>query len=468
VERLTPLADAFLEAEDVDSRASLAIGSFAIFEGPPPPFEDFVATIAGRLPLLPRYRQRLREVPLHLAAPAWVDDPDFDIRWHIRNTALPAPGGRAEIGRLFSRVMASRMDRSRPLWEYWFVEGLEGGRWGLLSKLHHSLVDGISGSEIHKLVLDPTRTPLAPLPDTWQPAPAESLLAFTVGALWELASSPVEGLRGVSRALRSSGGRLLRSVPDSAKGLLAIASAARPVPDTSLTGPLHGSRRYTWTEIPLSDIRAVRTAYGVTLNDVALAVVTGGFRRVLLARGETPDAHAIRSLVPVSTREPGLEGIPDNRVTMMLPYLPVDLAGPVARLAAVAERIRSLRGRHEPEAGATITTAAGYGPFPLVSWGMRSGFRLPQRQIATVTTNVPGPRQTLYGLGRKVEALLPYVPIADRVRIGIAIFSYRETLTFGITADYDTTPDIDVLADGISESMQELLDMERPSLHTGD
>ena len=455
MERLTPLAAAFLEAEDVDVRASLAIGSVAIFEGPAPRFDDFVESIAGRLPLLPRYRQKLRYVPFDLAPPAWVDDPGFDLRWHVRNTALPAPGGREELGRLVSRVMAARMDRGRPLWEYWFVEGLAGGRWALLSKLHHSLVDGISGNDIHRLILDATPNPAPAVPDTWEPRRLAPAPLFAARAVWDLVASPLLAARGLAGALGGSR-EALRNVAGSARGLLRIAAAARPVPGTSLTGPLHGSRRYTWTQVPLADVRTVRQAYRATVNDVALAAVTGGFRRLLLSRGESPDPHAIRSLVPVSTREPGAESVPDNRVSLMLPYLPVDVADPAQRLAAVQRRIQALRASHEPEAGGTITTAAEYGPFPLVSWGIRSGFRLPQRQIATVTTNVPGPRTTLYGLGRELQELLPYVPIADRVRTGIAIYSYRDVLTFGITADYDTTPDIAVLADGVSASLAEL------------
>ncbi|MGN6129174.1 MAG: WS/DGAT domain-containing protein, partial [Nocardioidaceae bacterium] len=283
-------------------------------------------------------------------------------------------------------------------------------------------------------------------------------------------------------------GQLAAAAGRSARGLLAIAGAARPVHLSSVTGPLDGSRRYTWTDVSLDDVRTVRGTYGVTVNDVALAAVTGAFRRLLLSRGEQPDAHALRSLVPVSTRAAGEESIPDNRVSLLLPYLPVDVADPVERLRAVHDRVRALQAQHEPEAGGSITTAAQAGPFLPVSWGMRLGFRLPQRAVATVTTNVPGPRSTLYGLGREVETMLPYVPIADRVRIGVAMFSYRGVLTFGITADYQSTPDIDVLASGIGASMRELLvepargpggvsgrgaldgrhDMERPPLHTGD
>jgi WS/DGAT/MGAT family acyltransferase len=466
MERLTPLATAFLDAEDVDPRASLAIGSLAVFAGPAPEFEEFVALIAGRLPLIPRYRQRLRTVPFDLAAPAWVDDPDFDIRWHVRNTALPSPGGPEEIGRLVSRVMSRRMSRDRPLWEYWFCEGLAGGRWALLSKLHHSLVDGVSGTDLYRLVLDPTPTPRHPEPDAWTPAPWPSTLSVTVGAVRELVAAPVPAVRAVAGSLTDPR-RLVRSSAETARGLLTMSTALRPVRHTSLTGRMEGSRRYTWTHVSLDDVRVVRTRYGATVNDVALAAVSGGFRELLLSRGEEPDAHSLRSLVPVSTREPGAESIPDNRVSLMLPYLPVDVVDPVERLRVVRERIRDLRARHEPEAGGSLTTAAELGVFPPVSWGIRLGLRLPQRQIATVTTNVPGPRQTLYALGREAQEMLPYVPIADRVRIGVAMFSYRDTLTFGITADYDTAPDVQVLADGIASSMDELLAVAREAGQAG-
>jgi diacylglycerol O-acyltransferase len=355
-----------------------------------------------------------------------------------------------------SRVMSRRMNRDRPLWEYWFCEGLAGGRWALLSKLHHSVVDGVSGTDLYRLVLDPTPTPRPPVPDTWEPEPAPSALATTAQAVWELTTSPLTAVRSVARSL-SAPRRLVRATAETTSGLLAIASAARPVRSTSLTGPLEGSRRYAWTDISLADIRVVRQRCGATVNDVALTVVSGAFRTLLISRGEEPDAHALRSLVPVSTREPGAEHVVDNRVSLMLPYLPVDVASPLERLRVVRERIGSLRDHHEPEAGGSVTAAAGLAPYPPVSWGVRLGWRIPQRQVATVTTNVPGPRTTLYALGREAQQLLPYVPIADRVRVGVAMFSYRDTLTFGLTGDYDTVPDLQVLADGIASAMADLL-----------
>jgi diacylglycerol O-acyltransferase len=460
MERLTPLATAFLDAEDEDPSSSLAIGAIAVFEGPAPAFEEFVQAIVGRLPLLPRYRQKLRTVPMDLGPPAWVDDPRFDARWHIRNTALPAPGGGAELRRLMARVMATRMDRGRPLWEYWFVEGLAEGRWAFISKLHHSMVDGVSGSDIFRLVLDPTADPGPAIEDHWQPEDPPSALAMTVASLGGLVATPATIGRALAASLRTP--RLLvRRAAATARGLAAISRAAAPATGSSLVGPIGRARRYAWTTVPLDDVRAVRNAFGGTVNDVALAVVSGGFRDLLLSRGEIPMAHTLRSLVPVSTRNPGTENIPDNRVSLMLPYLPVDIADPVARLQAIRERIAALRAEHEPEAGESVTTIAEYGLFPTVALGIRLAFHVPQRQIVTVTTNVPGPRIRLYGLGREVQELLPYVPIADRVRIGIAMYSYLDRLTFGITADYDSVPDIDVLASGVGAAMEQLVSAAR-------
>lgn len=461
MDRLTPLAATFLEAEDVDQHASLAIGSLAVFEGPAPDFDEFARTIEGRLPLIPRYRQKVRRVVFDLTTPAWVDDPEFDLSRHLRRAALPSPGGRHEIDEFISGVMSQRMDRQRPLWEYWFCEGLADGRWALLSKIHHSMVDGVSGSDLYRLILDPTASPRDPVADDWTAKAPDSAASFTAAAILEVVGSPVQTARAVIRTFAAPR-RLALTASASTQGLWKLASAARPVHATSLTGPLDGSRRYAWTQASLTDIRTVRAAYDVTVNDVALAAVTGGFRRLLQHRGETPDAHALRSLVPVSMRAPGEESIPDNRVSLMLPYLPVDVADPVERLETVHRRIHELQASHEPEAGGSLISLAAFGPFAAVSEGIRLGLRLPQRQIATVTTNVPGPRATLYALGCELQEVLPYVPIADRVRIGVAIFSYRDTLTFGLTGDYETARDLDVLADAITESMHELVEAARP------
>jgi WS/DGAT/MGAT family acyltransferase len=456
MERLTPLSAAFLHAEDEDPTTSMAIASIAILAGPAPTHAEFVAHIRGRLPLVRRYRQTVRRVPFDLAAPVWVDDPDTDVSWHVRRTALPEPGGAAELHRLMARVMTQRMDRSRPLWECWVVEGLADGRWAIISKVHHCMVDGVSGTALYNVMFD--AGPVAPLPaaDDWVPQPAPSALTLTGRAVRDLALTPVVGLR-VAGTLLTSPRVLVRRAARTARGALSLISNVLPVAGSSLSGPMGRQRRYTSTTVRFDDVRAVRAAFPGTVNDLALTAISGGFRALLLSRGENPAAHAVRTLVPVSVRLPGEESIPDNRVSLMLPYLPVDVADPVEALATVRQRIAEAAASREVEAGADFMSIAGYEPFLPVALGMRLAFHLPQRQLVTVTTNVPGPQQPIFALGRVCERILPYVPIADRVRIGVAIFSYTDQLAFGITGDYDTARDIDVLADGIRSTLAALV-----------
>ncbi len=456
MERLTPLSAAFLQAEDEDTRTSMAISSTAVFEGPAPTHEEFLAHIAERLPLVPRYRQRIQTVPLDLAAPVWVDDPTMDVGWHVRRTALPAPGGPAELHRLIARVMTQRMDRSRPLWEYWVAEGLPGGRWAVLQKVHHAVVDGVSGTELYSVFFDPSRAGRAPVADNWVPRSAPSPVSMTAAALRELALTPAVGLRAVGAVARSPR-TLARSSVRAVQGALSLSGAALPTAASSLSGPMGQQRRYASCQIGLDEVRTIRRALGGSVNDVALAAISGAFRELLLSRGEEPDAHAVRTLVPVSVRAPGEEAILDNRVSLMLPYLPVDLADPVERLTSVRQRLAEATAAGGPEAGVALTSIAAYGPFLPVALGVRLAFHLPQRQLVTVTTNVRGPSAPVYALGRRCEQIFPYVPIADRVRIGVSIFSYAGTLSFGVTGDYDTVPDIDVLCDAIVEATVELL-----------
>jgi diacylglycerol O-acyltransferase len=453
---MSPLDAGFLELEDEDRHASLAIASIAVLEGPAPSYEEFVAAVAGRLPLVPRYRHKARQVPLDLGRPVWVDDPHFDLRYHIRQTALPAPGGDEQLRHLMERVMAQRLDRERPLWECWLVEGLEDGRWAVLTKVHHCMVDGVSGTDLYRVFFDATPEPSPGVEDEWSPAPEPPTLLLTAAAIGELARSPLEQARAVRRALRTPG-QLLRRTADTVRGLVALGGALVPAEASSLCGPVGRPRRYRMARASLADVKAVRRQLGGTVNDVVLAAIAGAFRKLLLGRGEQPGRHVIRSLVPVSVRASGEEGIYDNRVSLLLAYLPVDVADPVERLAEMRAHLAALKASKEAEAGEALTSIARYEPFPLVSLGVRLLFRLPQRNIVTVTTNVPGPPWPLYAFGRRVIEILPYVPIATTVRFGVSIFSYCDQVTFGITGDRDHTADIDVFARGIEESLAELV-----------
>lgn len=458
MERLSPLDAAFLDAEDEDAHASMAIGSVAVLEGPPPEQEELVAALGQKLALVPRYRQKLRTVPLDLGLPVWVDDPRFDLRYHVRRTALPAPGDDEALCRLMARVMSQRLDRERPLWECWVVEGLRHGRWAMISKVHHCMADGIAGTNMYHAMFDTTAEPDATVvtaEDHWSPPAEPSVLRLAAAAVADLVSSPVEQIRLLSSALASPR-QVSRRIYGTARGLVTLVRALAPASTTSLNGPIGRHRRYALGRASLADVTAIRTAFHATVNDVALAAISGAFRELLLQRGERPDAHAVRSLVPVSVRT-RRDGAGANRISLMLAFLPVDIADPVKRLAAVRAHLAGLKASHEAEAGAAITALAAHEPFPPISWGIRLASRLPQRSIVTVTTNVPGPRQPLYVLGRRMLEILPYVPIAVRLRTGVAVLTYCGEVTFGVTSDYDSMPEAAALARGIERGIAELV-----------
>ncbi len=450
---LKPLDAQFVEAEDEDPRISMAIGSIAVFEGPAPAFEEFVAEIERHLPLVPRYRQKLRTVPLRIGPPVWVDDPQFDVRRHIRQVALPKPGGDAELAQMMAWVMAERLDRDHPLWEYWLVTGLAGHHWALISKIHHSMVDGVSGTDLYRVIFDTTPEQAAPTeqPPAREPTTVELIARATGDALL----LPARRTRAVAAMLARPAPTFGRGL-EMANGMWTMAGAVVPAPASSLSGPIGRRRRYTWVRVPLDDVRAIKTKLGGTVNDTVLAAISAGFRAMLISRGETPRARTVPSLVPVSLRAPGEESIYDNRVSALIVHLPVHLSEPTEQLSAIRKEVAALKAANESVVGQAVASLSSYIPYSLASL-TRLSFRLPQRSIVTVTTNVPGPRQTLHCLGRSLVEILPYVPIASTIRIGIAIFSYRDQITFGITGDYDTTADLDVLAQGISDGVATLL-----------
>lgn len=472
MEHLSPLDAGFLDAEDEDRHASLSIASVAVVEGPMPDRDEFVRSLSERLPLIPRYRQKVRTIPFDLGQPVWIDDPRFDINQHVLWTAIPEPTDDA-LSRLVARIMSQRMDRDRPLWECWVIKGLPDGRWGILSKLHHCMADGLSGTELYSLIFDDSPRPSRRLPapgdrPVWNPSSEPSTVRLTALALADLARTPVEQARLVGRALRSPV-VLAHRVGDTVRGLTEMAGVLRPVTRSSLSGPIGAHRRYSVARASLPEIAGAAHAFRVTVNDVVLAAVSGAFRALLLHRGEQPVHDAIRSLVPVSVRAPGDRDAIDNRISMMLPLLPVDIADPVARLGVVHARLAALKASKEAEAGEAMTTLARHEPFAPISWAVRFAARLPQRNIVTVTTNVPGPPRKLYALGRPIVEILPYVPIALRLRTGIAMLSYSGQLSFGITWDEDSAPDVDLLAGAIERELAVLVaaGRDRAAVATG-
>jgi WS/DGAT/MGAT family acyltransferase len=456
VDRMSPLDASFLQAEDEEEGVSMAVSSIAVFDGPPPSPAAFAEMLAGRLPQIPRYRQKVRQIPLDLGPPVWVDDEHFDLGYHLRRTALPAPGGDVELRTLMGRVMSARLDRQRPLWEYWVVEGLAGGRWALISKVHHCMVDGVAGTELYSVILDPTRDPRPSVPDGWAPEPEPSSRWLVALALRDLALAPAGQALALLTALRHPR-HLAGQVLDTVRGLVTLSPALVPAGASSLSGPLSATRRFSWCRASVDDVKAVRRALGGTFNDVVLAAVTAGFRTLLLARGEAPAADAVRTMVPVNVRAPDEVGILGNRVSMMLADLPVDIADPVRRLDAVRTRMDQLKAGKEAEAVAALTALGRLEPFPLYSVPVRLAARLPHRAFVTVTTNVPGPRRRLFALGRPLVEIIAYVPIGSTLRTGVSIFTYRDRITFGVTGDYDTAADVDVLARGIEDGLAALV-----------
>jgi diacylglycerol O-acyltransferase len=455
MDALSPLDAAFLRLESRD--APLHIAAAALFPGPAPSYREVLELVGSKLDELPRYRQRVREVPLWLGLPVWTDDPAFELTRHVRQFSLPRPGTDEQLRALCARLLSTQLDRRHPLWQAWLVDGLQGDRWALVTKVHHCMVDGVAGFDLLARMLDPAPQAAPPVPQPWAPAPAPGGLRLLASALTSV-PGPRAGLRA-ARAVVTDPERLLRAAAEDVRGLASWAGVLRPAAPSSLTGPLTTRRGWAWAAVPLSDVRRVRQAYGGTVNDVVLALVTGAFRDLLLRRGEVVERRTLRTLVPVSVRARRADDGPAtaNQVSAVVAQLPVDVADPVERLAAVRAELDRLKASGEVQAGEALTSGAALVPPLLLSAGLFGAFRLPQRNIVTVTTNVPGPRVPLWLLGRRLEALFPFVPIADRVRTGVAITSYDGMLSFGVTADAASVPDVQGLAKGVDAALSELL-----------
>ncbi|HEV2785078.1 MAG TPA: wax ester/triacylglycerol synthase family O-acyltransferase, partial [Solirubrobacteraceae bacterium] len=432
-----------------DGVTPMHVGSVAIFEGPPPTHEELCAAFNAKLHLVPRYRQTVRLLPWNLGLPLWVDDRHFNLDYHVRRSAVPAPGGRNELNNLVGRVMSQHLDRARPLWEVWAVEGLEDGCWALVSKVHHAMVDGVAATDLMSVVFDaePDPAPVAPAP--WRPE-RELSTVEVVGHSLAGALSPFEQLRGAAAAVRAPARAAKRGV-EAVRGFLPFVDLMRPHSETSLNGDYGPHRRWISAHTSLDDIKSIRRALGGTVNDVVLAVITRGFRDLLAAREESLDDRVVRTMVPVSVRAPDERGEMNNRVSAVFVDLPVGLGDPVERLEDIRRQMDGLKESQGAVAGERLVRMAGFAPPMLAAMGGRLAARLPMRSVNTVTTNVPGPQHPLYFAGRRMLETTALIPLATRMRVAIGIFSYDGNVTFGVTGAYETAPDIDVLCRGIEE-----------------
>lgn len=449
MEQLTTLDAGFLEAEDSDRHVSLAIGALSILEGPMPDFESLVTGMGEKIMAVPRFRQVLRTHLMDLQPPEWVEDPNPDLLHHIRRAAIPAPGDDAALFRFVADVMERRLDRERPLWECWVVEGLEGGRWAILMKLHHCMADGIATMHMFSGLSDGGEG------DTFatqiRAAKADSAKRFDLAKISLNPLNWAGGMWRLAAAGTSAAALVVEGAIEIAAGLV------NPSAGSSLSGPVTTMRRYSSARVSLDDVTKVRNAFDVSLNDVALAAITDSLRSALVRRGQSPRRNSLRTLVPVSVRSNDAVGFSDNRVSVMLPFLPVDKEDPVDQLRSVHKRLTRAKASGQREAGSVFVAAVNVVPFPLTAWAVRALTRLPQRGVVALATNVPGPRQRLRIMGREVQRMLPIPPIALQLRTGIAILSYADELVFGITADYDSAPDVDEIARGIEEAVARLV-----------
>jgi len=465
-DRLTGLDSSFLHLER-DS-AHMHVAGCSVFIGSAPSYDELLEAIASRLHLVPRYRQRLAFVPLHQGRPVWVDDPHFKPQYHVRHTALPRPGGEAELKRLAGRVFSQALDRTRPLWELWLVEGLAGGRFAVLSKTHHALVDGISGVDIATVLFDASADPLpvAPPEHEWVARPLPSSAQLLADALLERATVPGEVARGVRATLRgprtmaTRAGRALGSVSALAwTGL----QAAPPSPFNVRIGP---HRRFTWVRGDLGEFKAIKNELGGTVNDVVLAVVAGALGRYMRLHGSSTDGTELRAMVPVSVRADIERGALGNRVAAMWVTLPVGPADAGDRLREVSSAMDGVKQSGQAVGAEILTRVSGFALPTIMAQAARLQAR--QRLFNLVVTNVPGPQFPLYLLGRELESIYPMVPLAENTALGVAILSYNGQLNFGLVGDFDAMADLETLADELRSSIDELAAAaDLPSLPSG-
>ena len=452
-DRLTGLDASFLALEK--GGAHMHVGSVLVFDGEAPRYEEFLAAIESRLHQVPRYRQKLAFPPLAQARPVWVDDPHFNVAYHVRHTALPAPAGEQQLRKLAGRVFSQQLDRSKPLWEIWLVNKVGDDQFALVCKTHHALVDGISGVDIMTVLFDLEPDPPEREPGpAWYPRPEPSGAGLLGDAVTELVSAPVDAGRAVLGALtdpRKAGSAATRTLGGLASMAAAGIGGAPPSPLNTRIGP---HRRFAWVESDLQRFKAIKGALGGTVNDVVLAVVTGALREHMIRRGREPEGIELKAMVPVSIRAEAERGALGNKVAAIYAPLPVGIADPRERLKTIHDALSDLKQSGQAVGAERITQLAGFAAPTVLNQAARLQSR--QRFFNLTVTNVPGPQFPLYMLGRKLNAFYPMVPVVLNTALGIAIMSYDGKIFFGLLGDYDAMEDLDAFAADLGSALDEL------------
>src|SRR5215208_7122470 len=453
-DRLTAVDAAFLAQEHPNSH--MHVGAVAIFEGPPPDYRDILNHIRGRLHLVPRYRQKLAFPPLETGRPIWIDDPNFNIEYHVRHTALPSPGSEDQLRALAARVHSQRLDRSKPLWETWLVEGLEGNRFALISKTHHAVVDGISGVDLATVLFDAQPVP-PPLPhegEPWRPQPEPSALDLAARGIRGMVRTPFE-LAGRAAAAATHPNESLGATRVALEGLGEVAwQTLNPAPETPLNVEIGPHRRVAWLREELDDFKLVKNAFGGTVNDVVLTVVSGGLQKWLRSRGTRTEGLELRALVPVSIRTDDQRHQLGNRLAAMRGPLPVYVEDPVARLKVVRTAMDGLKESKQAVGAEVLAGVQNFTPPTLMAQASRLNFST--RLFNLLVTNVPGPQFPLYVLGRELQDLFPVAFLPRNHALAVAIMSYNGSMDFGLLGDYDAMHDLEDFGAMVDDSLTEL------------
>jgi diacylglycerol O-acyltransferase len=453
--RLSGLDTSFLHLER--DGAHMHVASTTIFEGPPPSHDEFRDHIESRLHLVPRFRQKLRSIPLGQGRPVWVDDPHLNLEYHVRRTALPPPGSEEQLRNLAARIFSQQLDRSKPLWEIWLAEGLKGDRFAVIGKTHHALVDGVSGIDITSVLFDTAPEPAGSPPSgpEWLPRPEPSRPKLLADAWVQRFTSPgeiVRGVRAVLRGPRRVASQLLEGIGSTGK----FVGAGLSAPKTPLNVDIGPHRRFAWVAADLDEFKRIKNELGGTVIDVVLAVVTGALGRYMRARGFDTEDLELRAMVPVSVRADEEHGALGNRVAAMMAPLPVWCDDPAKRLHLISETMGDLKGSGQAVGAEILTGLTDFAPPTIASQAARLQSR--QRFFNLVVTNIPGPQFPLYVLGREMQALYPMVPLAQKQAVCVGIMSYNGEMHFGLIGDYDAMADLDSLALDLEASIGELSD----------
>jgi WS/DGAT/MGAT family acyltransferase len=455
MDRLSALDVSFLTNES--SSSHMHVGGICIFEGPPPSYDDLLDHVQSRLHLVPRFRQKLAYPPVPTGRPFWVDDPAFNLEYHVRHSALPEPGSEEQLKNMAARVFSQQLDRTKPLWELWMVQGLTRNRFAFVTKTHHALVDGVSGVDIATVLFDvqPVPEPAEPNHD-WTPAPepsaAELLAQDAVGVL----KAPLRALRRVEQAVEHPRATA-HQLSEAAEALGQVGwNFANPAPDVPLNVEIGSHRRYEWVRSDLAQFKRIKDALGGTVNDVVLAVVAGAMRRWLEKRGVRTEGMELRAQVPVSIRAQDQRGKLGNQIAAVRGPLPVYIEDPVKRLQACRQGMEGIKQSKQALGAEVISRFNDFAPPTLLAQAARINFST--RLFNMVVTNVPGPQIPLYVLGRELQDIFPVGFLPPNQALFVAIMSYNGGINFGLLADYDAIDDLDVIADGIEVSIAELLE----------